>query len=104
MLVSEWDGVGSVEVLGFGCEEWGARKAVEVLPESEVDETRGKVGVEDETVGPVAVPYPPSLILEDLEFVFVMGGASTRVSVSLSSRSLSLSRFELDLDVWATSG
>lgn len=108
MLVSEWDGVGSVEVLGFGCEECrvsrGARKAVEVLPESEVDETRGKVGVEDETVGPVAVPYPPSLILEDLEFVFVMGGASTRVSVSLSSRSLSLSRFELDLDVWATSG
>lgn len=108
MLVPEWDGVESVDVLGFGCEECrvsrGARKAVEVLPESEVDEIRGKLEVEEEAARPVAVPCPPSLTLEGLEFVLVMVGVSTRVSVSLSSRSRSLSRFELDLDIEGMSG
>ena len=82
----------------------GARKAVEVVPESEVDETRGKVELEEEVARPVAVPYPPSLVLEDLEPVLVMLGVSTRVSMSSSSRSLSLSRIELDLDIEGTSG
>lgn len=82
----------------------GARKAVEVFPESEVDETRGKLELEEEFARPVAVPYPPSLILEDLEPVLVMLGVSTRVSMSSSSRSLSLSRIELDLDIEGTSG
>ena len=108
MLVPEWDGVGRVEVLELGCEECrvsrGARKAVEVLPESEVDETRGKVGVEDDAARPVTVPYPLDLILGDLELVFAIVEASKRVSVSSSSRSLSLSRFEFDLDIGVTSG
>jgi len=92
----------------FGCEECrvslGARKVVEVLPESEVDEMRGKLEVEEEAARPVVVPYTPSLILEDLEFVLAMLEVSTRVSASLSSRSRSLSRFELDLDIEGISG
>ena len=97
-----------MEVLGFGFEECrvsrGARKAVEVLPESEVDETRGKVELEEDAARPVAVPYPLNLILEDLEPVLVMLEVSTRVSMSSSSRSLSLFRIELDLDIEGTSG
>jgi len=108
MLVPECDGVGRVEVLELGCDECrvsrGARKAVEVLPESEVDETRGKLEVEDDAARPVAVPYPLNLILEGLELVFAIVEGSTRASVSSSSRSLSLSRFELDLDIGVTSG
>lgn len=96
MLVPEW------ELLGFGCEECrvsrGARKVVEVLPESELEEMRGKLEVE-EVARPVAVPYPPSLILGDLEFVLETLEVSTRVSsVSMSSRPRSLSRVEPDLD------
>lgn len=108
MLVPEWDGVKSAEPLEFGFEECrasrGARKAVEVLPESEVDEMRGKLEVEEEAARPVAVPYPSSLILEDLELVFVVLEVSTRVSVSSSSRSRSRSRFEVDLDIEGMSG
>ena len=96
MLVPGW------ELLGFGCEEClvsrGARKVVEVLPESEVDEMRGKVEVEEEVARLVAVPYPPSLTLGDLELVLETLEMSTRVSsVSMSSRSRSLSRVEPDL-------
>ena len=108
MLVPGWDGFGSAEPLGPGCEECrvrrGARKAVEVLPESEVDEMRGKLEVEEDVARPVVDPYPPSLVLEDLELVLAVGDVSTRVSVSLSSRSRSLSRFEVDLDIEGTSG
>lgn len=82
----------------------GARKAVEVLPESEVEEMRGKLEVEEEAARPVAVPYPPNLILGDLELVFVVLEVSARVSVSSSSRSRSLSRFEFDLDIEGVSG
>jgi hypothetical protein len=108
MLVPEWDGVGGAESLGFGCEECrvrrGARKAVEVLPESEVEEMSGKLEVEEEAARPVVVPYPPSLILGDLELVFEILEVSTRVSVSSSSRSRSLSRAEVDLDIEGKSG
>lgn len=109
MLVPEWDGVKNVDVLGFGCEECrvsrGARKAVEVLPESEVDEIRGKLEVEEEAARPVAVPCPPSLTLEGLELVPAVVAVSIRVSVSsLSSPSRSLSRFEPDLDIEGMSG
>lgn len=108
MSVPEWEGVGSVEPLDPGCEECrvrrGARKAVDVLPESEVDEMSGKLEVEEEAARPVVVPYPPSLILEDLELVLAVLEVSTRVSVSLSSRSRSLSRFEVDLDMEGASG
>lgn len=97
-----------MDVLEFGCEECrvsrGARKVVEVLPESEVVEMRGKLEVEEEAARPVAVPYPPSLTLEGLELVFATLEVSTSVSVSLSSRSRSLSRFELDLDIEGVSG
>ena len=97
-----------MEVLGLGFEEWrvsrGARKAVEVLPESEVDEMRGKLELEEGVARPMAVPCPVGFILEDLELAFVMLEASTRVSVPLSSRSLSLSRFELDLGIEGVSG
>jgi len=107
MLVPGWDGFGSAELLVSGCDECrvrrGARKAVEVLPESEVDEMRGKLEVE-EVARPVVVPYPPSLTLEDLELVLAVLEVSTRVSASLSSRSRSLSRFEVDLDIEGTSG
>ena len=96
-----------MEVLGFGFDECrvsrGARKAVKVFPESDVDETRGKLELE-EVARSVAVPYPPSLILEDLELVLAMLEVSTRVPVSSSSRSLSLSRIEFDLDIEGTSG
>jgi hypothetical protein len=98
VLVPEW------ELLGLGCEECrvsrGARKVVEVFPESEVDEMRGKLEVEEAVARPVAVPYPPpSLILGDLELVLETLEMSTRVSsVSISSRSRSLSRVEPGLD------
>ena len=97
MLVPEWG------LLGLGCEECrvsrGARKVVEVVPESEVDEMRGKLEVEEAVVRPVAVPYPPSLNLGDLELVPETLEMSTRVSsVSMSSRSRSLSRVEPGLD------
>lgn len=83
----------------------GARKVVEVVPESEVEEMRGKLEVEEEVARPVAVPYPPNLTLEDLELVLETIEGSTRVSsVSFSSRTRSLSRFELDLDIEGTSG
>jgi hypothetical protein len=109
MLIPGWDGVESVVVFEPGCEECrvsrGARKVVEVVPESEVEEMRGKLEVEEEVARPVAVPYPPSLILEDLELVLETREASTRVSsVSFSSRTRSLSRLELDLDIEGTSG
>lgn len=96
MFVPEW------ELLGVGCEECrvsrGARKVVEVVPESEVDEMRGKLEVEEEVARPVAVPYPPSLILGGLEFALEPLERSRRVSsVSMSSRSRSLSRVEPDL-------
>lgn len=108
MLVPGWDGFGRAEPLGSGCEEClvsrGARNAVEVFPESEVDEMRGKLEVEDEVARPVVVPYPLSLTLEDLELVLAAVEVSTRVSASLSSRSRSLSRFEADLDKEGTSG
>lgn len=81
----------------------GARKAVEVFPESEVEDMSGKLEFEEEVMRPVAVPYPPNFILEDLELMFVALEVSTRVSVSLPSRSLSLSRFEFDLDIEGTS-
>ena len=94
--------------MGPGCEECrarrGARNAVEVLPESEVDEIRGKLEVEEEVARPVVVPYPLNLTLEDLELVLATVEVSTRVSASLSSRSRSLSRFEVDLDIEGTSG
>ena len=106
-MAPKWDDVERVEVLGFGFDECrvsrGARKAVEVLPESEVEDMSGKLELEEEVMRPVAVPYPPNLILEDLELVFVTLEVSTRVSVSLPSRSLSLSRFEFDLDIEGTS-
>src|SRR5882762_1769360 len=97
MLVPGWG------LLGFGCEECrvsrGARKVAEVLPESEIDDMRGKLEVEEEVARPVAVPYPPSLILGDLELVPETLEMSTRVSsVSISSRSRPLSRVEPDLD------
>jgi len=108
MLVPGWDGFGSAELLGPGCEEClvsrGARNAVEVFLESEVDEMRGKLEVEDEVASPVVVPYPLSLTLEDLELVLVVVEVSTRVSASSLSRSRSLSRFEVDLDNEGTSG
>lgn len=76
-----------------------------MLPESEVDEMRGKLEVEEEAARPVVVPYPLSLILGDLELVFVVLEMSTRVSVSSSSsRSRSLSRLEVDLDIEGVSG
>lgn len=81
----------------------GARKAVEVFPESEVEDMSGKLEFEEEVMRPVAVPYPPNFILEDLEPVFVTLEVSTRVSVSLPSRSLSLSRLGFDLDIEGTS-
>ena len=104
MLVPEWGGVGNVELLVFGCEECrvsrGARKVVEVLPESEVEEMRGKLEVEEEVARFVAVPYPPNLTLGDLELVLEILAVSTRVSsVSSSSRSRSLSRVEPALDI-----
>ena len=98
MLVSEW------EVLVFnGCEECrvsrGARKVVEVLPESKVVGMRGKLEVEAEVARPVVVPYALSLTLGDLEFVLETLEMSTRVSsASGSSGSRSLSRVEPDLD------
>ena len=109
MLFPEWDGVESVGLLGFGCEECrvsrGARKVDEVLPESEVEEMRGKLEVEEEVARPVAVPYPPNLILGDLELVFKTLAVSTSVSpVSWSSRSRSLSRVGPDLDIEGMSG
>ena len=96
MLVPEWG------LLGLGCEECrvsrGARKVVEVVPESEADERRGKLEVEV-VARPVAVPYPPSLSLGDLELVPETLEMSTRVSsVSASPRSRSLSRVEPGLD------
>lgn len=76
----------------------------EVLPESEV-EMRGMLEVEEEVVRPVAVPYPPNLILGDLELAFGMSAVSRSVSsVSWSSRSWSLSRVEPDLDVEGMGG
>lgn len=96
MLVPGW------ELLGFGFEECrasrGARKVVEVLPASEVDEMRGKVEFEEEVARPVAVPYPPSLILGDLELVLETLEVSRGMSsVPMSSRSRSLSRAGPDL-------
>ena len=108
MLVPGWDGVRSVELVELGCEKFrvsrGARKAVEVLPESEVEEMSGKLEVEEEAARPVVVPYPLSLILGDLELVLEILEVSTRVSVSSSSRSRSLSRAEVDLDIEGKSG
>lgn len=107
MLFPEWDGVESVGVVGFDeCRaSRGARKVDEVLLESEVEEMRGKLEVEEEVARPVAVPCPPSLILGDLELVFKMLVVSTSVSpVSLSSRSRSLSRVEPDLDIEGING
>lgn len=91
----------------LGCEALrvsrGARKAVEVVPESEVDGMRGKLEVE-EAARPVVVPYPFNLIFGDLVLVLVVLEVSTRVSVSSWSRSRSVSWFEFDLDIVGTSG